>query len=47
MTILLLRSLTDSGQIHDQAGLPVPDTIHFLAILDVNMFVRMYVLQIF
>ena len=47
MTILLLRSLTDSGQIHDQAGLPVPDTIHFSAILDVNMFVRMYVLQIF
>ena len=40
MTILLLRSLTDSGQIHDQAGLPVPDTIHFSAILDVNMFVR-------
>ena len=47
MTILLLRSLTDSGQVHDQAGLPVPDTIHFSAILDVNMFVRMYVLQIF
>ena len=43
MTILLLRSLTNSGQIHDQAGLPVPDTIHFSAILDANMFVRMYV----
>ena len=43
MTILLLRSLTNSGQIHDQAGLPVPDTIHFSPILDVNMFVRMYV----
>ena len=40
MTILLLQSLTNSGQIHDQAGLPVPDTIHFSPILDVNMFVR-------
>ena len=36
-----------SGQIHDQAGLPVPNTIHFSPILDVNMFVRMYVWQIF
>ena len=34
-------------QVKYMAGLPVPNTIHFSAILDVNMFVCMYVLQIF